>query len=152
MGVVADSFDQLADCFVYGIVLASLARPAASRRRAARFGGMVQAALALSGFAEVVRRAVSGADPPDFAVMMLMSCVALFGNGASYFLLTKARGGGIGLRASVVFSIIDLWANGLMMAATALVHFSASPVPDLIAATLVLSMVLAGAAEIFKMR
>lgn len=151
MGVIADSIDQLADCLVYGVVLASLSRPALFKRRAARLGGVVQVVLASLAFIEVARRAAMDARPPSFAGMMLMSGIAVIGNAVSHMLLKRARGGGIGVRASMVFSYIDVWANCLMMAAAVLVHVLESTVPDLVAASLVLAMVLFGAAEIFKM-
>ena len=151
MGLVADSLDMLADSFVYALSLAAVGTAAASKKRLARWSGYLQLGLAVFGLAEVVRRFISGEGMPDVATMLVVAALALLGNVATLFLLSRAKRGEAHVEASWIFTSNDIKVNGLVIASGALVWATASRVPDLLAGGLIFLIVANGARRILAL-
>jgi Co/Zn/Cd efflux system component len=150
-GLLADSLDMLADAAVYGLALRAVGRSAALQQRAARLAGVLQVALAAGAMADVVRRLLTGSAPEPGA-MAGVSLLALLVNATCLWLLTRHRGGGLHVRASVIFSASDVLANLGVMAAGALVAVTGSRLPDLAIGAAVAGMVLLAGVRILRLR
>lgn len=150
-GLVADSLDMFADAAVYGMALHAVGRATASKARAARLAGWLQAVLALGALAEVVRRWWHGGEPVSL-LMMGMGLVALAANVACLRLAARHREAGVHMKASYIFSANDVIANLGVIAAGALVAATGSPWPDLIVGTVIGLVVLNGARRILGLK
>ena len=150
MGLLADSLDMLADSMIYALALYAAAGSQIRKRNIARLAGYFQLALAVLGFAEVIRRFAGMEGYPGFQAMMIISALALAGNGLCLYLLQKSRSTEAHMRASMIFTSNDVLANLGVMAAGILVYFTRSSYPDLIIGTLVFAMVARGAWQIFR--
>ena len=148
-GVIADSLDMLADALVYGLVLAAIGKSESIKRRAARWSGYFQVALALSILADAGRRAVWGSDPRSH-LMMAAATVALGANAYCLSLLRKHRDGEAHMRASWIFSRSDVIANAGVIVAGILVWSTGSRWPDLIVGSLIAAVVARGGMAILK--
>ncbi|MCB9184902.1 MAG: cation transporter [Flavobacteriales bacterium] len=151
MGLVADGLDMLADAFVYGLALAAIGKAAGHKRRVAHISGYIQLGLAVLGFGEVLRRAISGEAMPEPWTMVVVSLFALAGNLACLYLLRKAKNGEAHMQASWIFTTTDAQVNVGVMVAAGLVAFTGSRWPDLLIGTLVFGLVLRGAWRILKL-
>ncbi|WP_051363614.1 cation transporter [Deinococcus murrayi] len=151
LGLVADSLDMLADALVYGLSLWAVGRAAADKKRVARISGVLQLALAVLGFAEVVRRFTGGGEAPDAAPMLAVSFVALLGNAFSLRVLAGARSREVHLRASQIFTANDVLVNLGVIVAGGLVWLSGSAWPDLLVGTVVFGLVASGAWRILRL-
>jgi len=151
LGLLGDSLDMLADAFVYALALVVTRGSAALKGRIARLSGVLQMALAVLGFAEVVRRAVTPAAPPGDVTMMVVAALALAGNAATLALLRRARSGEAHMRASVIFTSNDVIINLGVIAAGALVALTGSRWPDLAIGTAVFAVVARGAVRILAL-
>lgn len=149
-GLIADSLDMLADAMVYGMSLLAVGGAVTHQRRAARFSGWIQLALAVGVMLEVGRRALMGAEPIE-SLMVGVAVVALIANLASVALLARHRGGGLHLQASWIFTTTDALANIGVITAGVLVGFTGSAIPDLVVGTLIAVLVLVGAVRILRL-
>ena len=149
-GLLADSLDMLADAAVYGLALYAVGRASSLKLRAAHASGWLQAALAVGALAEVGRRAVVGSAPEPPA-MIGVSLLALAANVTCLVLVHRQRHRGAHMEASVIFSANDVLANLGVIAAGALVAWTASPVPDLVIGTAIAALVLRGAVRILRL-
>jgi Co/Zn/Cd efflux system component len=150
-GLIADAFDMLADAAVYAVALAAVGRARAQQHRAARLSGWLQLALGVAALGEVLRRLAYGS-LPEPPLMIGISLLALAVNLACVALLARHRGGGTHMRASWIFSTNDALANLGVIVAGALVAWTGSNLPDLIAGTAIAFLVLAGAVRILRLR
>lgn len=150
-GLLADSLDMLADAAVYGLALRAVGRSALLQRRAARLAGVLQVTLAAGAMADVVRRLLAGS-APEAGAMAGVSLLALLVNATCLWLLTRHRGGGVHMRASLIFSASDVLANLGVMAAGALVALTGSRLPDLVVGAAVAAMVLVAGTRILRLR
>lgn len=151
MGLLGDSLDMLADAFVYALALVAVGRSATLKRRVARMSGMLQLALAVLGFAEVARRALTAAASPDDAIMMVVAALALVGNAVTLTLLRRAQSGEAHMRASVIFTSNDVAINLGVIGAGALVALTGSGWPDLVIGAAVFALVARGAVRILAL-
>lgn len=149
-GLIADSFDMLADAMVYGLSLYAVGRAVADQQRAARASGVLQLLLALGALFEVARRALQGSEPIEL-VMIGVATIALVANLACVALLARHRHGGVHLKASWIFSTNDALANLGVIVAGLLVLGTGSAVPDLVVGGLVGLLVLSGAVRILRL-
>lgn len=149
-GLVADSFDMLADAIVYGMSIYAVGRSVAIQHRAARLSGWFQILLAVGAFSEVVRRIVFGSEPKS-GMMMGVALVALVANTLCLLLLMKHREGAIHMRASWIFSTNDVLANIGVIVAGGLVYFFKNPIPDFVIGLMIAAVVARGALSILKM-
>ncbi len=151
MGLVADSLDELADALVYALSIYAITGTAVMKNRIARSSGVLQLALALWGFIEVVRRFIGNEPVPNFVVMIIMSCVALAGNAASLYFLRKTNTQEVHIKATQIFTSNDVIVNIGVIASAILVAVLQSKIPDLIVGAIVFAIVLRGALQIFKL-
>lgn len=148
-GLLADSFDMLADAMVYGTALYAVGTSAALKRRAARFSGWIQIALGIGVMVEVIRRLVYGSQPVS-VLMIVIGLFALVANVTCLVLLAKHRSGEIHMRASWIFSTNDVIANVGVIVSGVLVMWSGSRIPDLVIGAIVSVVVFRGGCLILK--
>lgn len=148
-GLIADSFDMLADAIVYGVSLYAVGKAVTMQHKAARLSGWFQIALALFAFSEVIRRFFYGSEP-NSSLMMGVSVVALIANAGCLILLMKHRDGAVHMKASWIFSTNDVLANIGVIVAGVLVGIFRSPWPDLVIGMIIAALVTKGALSILK--
>jgi Co/Zn/Cd efflux system component len=152
MGLVADSLDMLADSFVYGISLYAVGGTLVRKKRIASLAGYVQLALALAGFAEVLRRFIGAESMPDFRIMIIVSLFALVANSYCLYLLMKSKGRDEAhMKASMIFTSNDVIINIGVIAAGVSVFLLESGLPDLIVGSIVFLIVSRGAMRILSL-
>ena len=152
MGLVADSLDMLADSFVYGISLFAVGKTLVRKQRIAKLAGYFQITLAVFGFAEVLRRFISGGNLPDFSTMIIVSIFALIANSICLYLLQKSKSKEEAhMKASMIFTSNDVIINIGVISAGLLVNWFNSNKPDLIIGTIVFVLVVKGALRILKL-
>ena len=150
-GLLADSLDMLADASIYAIALLAVGRDRARQHRAARASGWLQLGLAGLVLLAVLRRASTGSEPVD-AAMIGVGLLALAANTTCLLLLAGHRRGGEHMRASWIFTTNDVLANLGVIVAGVLVWITGSAVPDLIIGTAIAVLVASGAWRILRIR
>jgi len=148
MGLVADSLDMLADSIVYGLSLYVVGGTVSRKKNIAGVAGLFQLALAVLGFAEVIRRFAVHGEPPDFHLMIIISLFALAGNAICLYLLQKSKSHEAHMQASMIFTSNDIMVNLGVIAAGVLVYLTASNLPDLTVGAIVFMLVARGAYRI----
>lgn len=151
MGLVADSLDMLADSFVYGLSIFAVGGGLIRKKKIAKLAGYFQIVLAIFGFIEVVRRFLEVERTPDFSIMIMVSILALIGNGLCLYLLNKSKSKEAHMRASMIFTSNDVIINLGVIIAGVLVEVLNSNKPDLIIGTIVFIFVIQGAIRILKL-
>lgn len=151
MGLVADSFDMLADSIVYGMALFAVGGTMKNKQRIAQMAGYFQLILSLFGFVEVLRRFLGVEVLPSFQTMIVVSTLALLGNGLCLYLLQKSKSKEAHMQASMIFTSNDVIVNIGVIVAAGLVYGTNSKYPDLIIGTIVFLMVGQGAFKILKL-
>ena len=152
MGLVADSLDMLADSIVYALSLFAVGGTASRKKNIAGAAGYFQLALALLGFAEVIRRFMERGETPDFHLMIVISLLALAGNSICLYLLQKSESREAHMQASMIFTSTDVIVNLGVITAGVFVYLTASKLPDLTVGTVVFILVGRGAYRILKLR
>lgn len=151
MGLVADSLDMLADSIVYALALFAVGGTVLRKKNIAKFAGVFQLTLAIFGLAEVMRRFVGSEEIPTFQTMIVISVLALIGNGLSLYLLQKSKSKEAHMQASKIFTSNDVIVNIGVIVAGGLVYLTNSKYPDLIVGTIVFAVVVLGAIKIFRL-
>lgn len=151
MGLVADSLDMLADSFIYGLSLFAVGEAVSRKKNIARAAGYFQMALAVLGFAEVIRRFVGHGETPDFYLMITISLLALIGNSICLYLLQKAKSEEAHMQASLIFTSMDVIVNIGVILAGVIVYLTSSMLPDLIVGTIVFVLVGRGSYRILQL-
>lgn len=151
MGLLADSLDMMADGIVYGLALFAVGGTVARKKNIAKTSGFFQMTLAVLGFVEVVRRFTGGEEIPLFAVMIVISALALVGNATSLIVLQRSRSRDAHIRASVICTSNDVIANTGVIVAGVLVHFTGSQYPDLIVGAIVFALVFEGSWRMLRL-
>ena len=151
MGLVADSLDMLADSIVYGLALFAVGGTLIRKKNIAKSAGYFQLTLAVFGFIEVIRRFVGNETIPAFQTMIMISFLALIGNGLCLYLLQKSKSKEAHMQASMIFTSNDVIVNFGVMVAGGLVYLTNSKYPDLIIGTIVFIIVGQGAFKILKL-
>lgn len=151
MGLVADSLDMLADSIVYGLALFAVGGTMARKKNIAKSAGYFQLALAVFGFLEVIRRFVTVETIPVYQTMIVISILALIGNGLCLYLLQKSKSKEAHMQASMIFTSNDVIVNLGVIVAGGLVYLTHSKYPDLIVGTIVFFIVGQGAFTILKL-
>lgn len=151
MGLVADSLDMLADSIVYGLALFAVGGTMTRKKNIAKSAGYFQLALAVFGFIEIIRRFVGTEAVPAFQTMIIISILALIGNGLCLYLLQKSKSKEAHMQASMIFTSNDVIVNIGVIIAGGLVYLTNSKYPDLIVGTIVFFIVGQGAFKILKL-
>lgn len=151
MGLVADSFDMLADSIVYGLALWAVAKASSSKQNIAKIAGYFQITLAIWGFIEVIRRFTSFDSAPEFKTMIIISIMALIGNTLCLYLLQKSKSNEAHMQASMIFTSNDVIVNLGVIVAGILVYVTGSKYPDLLVGLAVFLIVGQGAIKILNL-
>lgn len=151
MGLVADSLDMLADSVVYTLSLFAVGGGVARKKNVALAAGYFQLALAVLGFAEVIRRFVGHEEMPDFHLMIIISMLALAGNAICLYLLSKSKSREAHMQASMIFTSNDVIANLGVIVAGVIVYLTDSKLPDLTVGAIVFIIVGRGAYRILQL-
>ena len=151
MGLVADSLDMLADSIVYALALFAVGGAVSRKKNVAKAAGYFQLALAVLGIAEVIRRFAGHGETPDFQLMIIISVLALTGNTICLYLLQKSKSQEAHMRASMIFTSMDVIVNLGVIVAGVIVYLTASMLPDLIVGTIVFVLVGRGAYRILQL-
>lgn len=109
-GLIADGFDMLADAIAYAIGLAAVARGPRFKASAARTSGYLLLALGIGVLADAARRALFGEQPEGW-IMILVAFLALAVNASVLRMLTRQRNKEVHIRATVIFTRVDVIAN-----------------------------------------
>lgn len=151
MGLIADSLDMLADAIVYALSLLAVGAATSRKKKIAGISGYIQMALAILGFFEVIRRFIGYGEIPLFSTMIIVSALALVGNGISLYLIQMVKSEEAHMKASWIFTSNDIIVNLGVIVAGILVYATSSRYPDLIIGTIVFVVVLRGAIRILKL-
>lgn len=151
MGLVADSLDMLADSLVYGLALLAVGGSVVYKKNIAKASGVFQMILAVLGIVEVTRRFMGHGETPVFQTMIIISFLALLGNGISLYLLQKNKSREVHMQASMIFTSNDIIINLGVIVAGALVYLTQSKVPDLVIGAIVFIIVVKGAFKILSL-
>jgi Co/Zn/Cd efflux system component len=109
-GLIADSLDMFADAVAFGIALSAFNRGTAFKARAAMVSGGVLLTLGIGVLLDSVRRGVFGS-VPESHVMMGVASISLLVNATVLYLLGTYRDQGVHLRATWIFTRVDVIAN-----------------------------------------
>ncbi|MGD9524821.1 MAG: cation transporter [Gemmatimonadales bacterium] len=149
IGLVADSFDMLADAAVYGLALYATSRATSGHLTAARLSGVIQILLGAAVLAESLRRFLMGSDPVG-PVMIGVGAVALVANVTCLILMARFRRGRIHMRAAWIFSSNDVLANLGVILSGVLVTTLGSRLPDLVIGAAIAVLVVRGGFRILR--
>ena len=145
--LIADALDMLGDASAYTIALVAVGRSARFKAGAASVSGSVLLVLGLGVLIEVVRRVLFGS-APESLVMIGVACVSLAVNATVLRMLGRFREGEVHLRATWIFTRVDVIANVGVIASGLLVFFTGSRYPDLVVGTAIGIYVIKEAFEI----
>ncbi|MDE2085629.1 MAG: cation transporter [Xanthomonadaceae bacterium] len=149
MGLVADSLDMLADASAYGIALLAWHRSAGFKASAATLSGTLLLILGASVMAGVLWRGLTGSHP-EGGWMMAIACVSLVVNATVLRLLGRFRQGEVHLRATWLFTRVDVIANLAVIVSGLLVLLVHRSAPDLIIGAAIALYVLKEAIGILR--
>ena len=149
MGLIADSLDMLADAMAYGVALAAWSRTADFKASAARISGTLLLVLGIGILLGTLWRLVTGSNP-DGVWMMGVAFVALLVNATVLRLLQRFRNGEVHLRATWLFTRVDVMANLAVIAAGVLVWLLHNSLPDLVIGVVISRFVIKEALGILR--
>ncbi|WP_263356596.1 cation transporter [Acidicapsa ligni] len=109
-GLIADSLDMFADAVAYAIALSAFNRGTAFKAKAAMVSGGVLLILGIGVLLDSIRRGAFGS-APESHVMMGVASISLLVNATVLYLLGKYRDQGVHLRATWIFTRVDVIAN-----------------------------------------
>ncbi|MBX9637771.1 MAG: cation diffusion facilitator family transporter [Gammaproteobacteria bacterium] len=130
-GLIADSFDMLADASAYTIALLAINRSFKFKAKAATISGGVLLILGASLLIEALRRVWVGSFP-ESSTMIIIASISLIVNTIVLRLLGRFRKGEAHLRATWIFTRADVVANISVIVSGILVAALDSRFPDLI--------------------
>jgi Co/Zn/Cd efflux system component len=129
--LIADALDMLADTSAYATALGALGRSARFKAGAATLSGGLLLVLGILVLLDVGRRALVGSEPESM-VMMTVAFLSFLVNTSVLRLLGRYREGAVHLRATWIFTRVDVIANIGVMLSGLLVLVTASRFPDLV--------------------
>jgi Co/Zn/Cd efflux system component len=129
--LIADALDMLADASAYAIALGAIGRSARFKAGAATLSGSLLLLLGVMVLLDVGRCALLGSEP-ESAVMMAVAFVSLLVNTTVLRMLGRYREGEVHLRATWIFTRVDVIANVSVMLSGLLVLLTGSRFPDLV--------------------
>ena len=128
--LIADALDMLADASAYAIALGAVGRRARFKAGAATLSGSLLLLLGVLVLADVGRRALLGSGPESL-VMVAVAFVSFVVNATVLRMLGRYRQGEVHLRATWIFTRVDVIANVGVMLSGLLVLLTGSRFPDL---------------------
>lgn len=148
-GLMADALDMLADASAYALALLAVSRGAVFKRNAARWSGSLLLILGIGIALDVIRRGMYGSEPLG-PVMMAFSLASLAVNVTVLRMLDKFRHGEVHLRATWIFTRVDVIANVTVFASGLLVWLTGWRAADLLVGFLIGLYVAKEAIEILR--
>lgn len=148
-GLMADALDMLADASAYAIALMAVRRGTEFKRNAARSSGSLLLILGIGIVLDALRRGLFGSEPQG-AVMMVFSLVSLAVNASVLRMLGKFRHGEVHLRATWIFTRVDVLANLGVFASGLVVWIAGLKFADLIVGAAIGLYVIKEAVEILQ--
>lgn len=146
-GLIADSFDMLADAIVYGIGIYAIGKSIQHKAKAALLSGWFQGVLGFMILVDVFRRIFIGSEPMS-VLMITVGIIALMANVYCLRLIDKHKDGEVHMRASWIFSKNDVIANIGVILGGLLVWLLNSRWPDLVIGSLIAFVIFNGAVHI----
>jgi cation diffusion facilitator family transporter len=129
--LIADALDMLADASAYAIALGAIGRSTRFKAGAATLSGSLLLLLGVLVLLDVGRRALFGSEPESL-VMMAVALLSLIVNATVLRMLGRYREGEVHLRATWIFTRVDVIANVGVMLSGLVVLLTGSRFPDLI--------------------
>lgn len=148
-GLIADSLDMLVDASAYAIALVAVARSGLFKARAAQLSGTILLVLGVAVLGDVTRRVFAGANP-ESAIMMSVATLSLLVNSTVLYLLGRYRAGEVHLRATWIFTRVDVIANAAVIFAAVVVRVTHFDRIDLIVGGAIGAYVIKEAMEILS--
>lgn len=148
-GLMADSLDMLADASSYAIALLAVRRGAQFKHNAARWSGSLLFILGCGILVDATRRGLFGSEPQGGA-MMVFSLLSLAVNATVLHMLGKFRHGEVHLRATWIFTRVDVLANLAVFASGLVVMLAGIQVVDVMVGTLIGMYVMNEAVKILR--
>lgn len=145
--LIADGLDMLADASAYTIALVAIGRTDRFKAGAAGISGSVLLVLGVGVLVDVARRAFFGSEPESF-VMIGIAAISLVVNANVLRMLGRFRAGEVHLRATWIFTRVDVIANIGVIASGLLVYLTDTRYPDLAVGTAIGIYVIREALEI----
>jgi cation diffusion facilitator family transporter len=130
-GLIADSLDMLADASAYAIALGAVGRSGRFKAGSATLSGVLLLLLGVGVLFDVGRRALLGSQPESL-VMIAVAFVSFLVNATVLRMLGRYREGEVHLRATWLFTRVDVIANVGVMLSGLLVLLTRSRFPDLV--------------------
>ena len=152
IGLFADSLDMLADAIVYGLSLLVISGSRVMKSRIAMMSGIMQLCLGVFGLIECIQRTFFESEVPEYATMILISCIAMAGNFYSMRILQQQQSDEPHMQASMIFTSTDILVNAGVIIAGIFTLSLDSKFPDLIIGIIVFAFVLRGAFRILRLR
>ncbi len=121
-GLMADALDMLADASAYAIALLAVNRGTFFKVQAARWSGTILLLLGVGILAEVAWKCLHGNEPQG-TIMMAFSLLSLLVNVSVLRMLAPFRQGEVHLRATWIFTKVDVIANLGVFVTGTLVYF-----------------------------
>jgi cation diffusion facilitator family transporter len=109
-GLMADAVDMLADASAYALALIAVSRSGAFKRNSARWSGAMLLVMGTGIVLDVLRRSLFGSEPQG-QIMIVFSLASLVVNVTVLRMLGKFRHGEVHLRATWLFTRVDVLAN-----------------------------------------
>ena len=129
--LIADALDMLADASAYAIALGAIGRSTRFKAGAATLSGSLLLLLGVLVLLDVGRRALFGSEPESL-VMMAVAFLSFLVNASVLRMLGRYREGEVHLRATWIFTRVDVIANVAVMLSGLVVLLTGSQFPDLI--------------------
>lgn len=129
--LIADALDMLADASAYAIALGAIGRSTRFKAGAATLSGSLLLVLGALVLLDVGRRALFGSEPESL-VMMAVAFLSLLVNANVLRMLGRYREGEVHLRATWIFTRVDVIANVGVMLSGLVVLLTGSRFADLI--------------------
>lgn len=148
-GLIADSVDMFADAVAYGIALAAFNRGLVFKAKAAKLSGSVLLTLGIGVLLDSVRRGVFGS-APESHVIMAVACISLLVNATVLYLLGAYRKQGVHLRATWIFTKVDVIANLAVILSGAIIWLTGFRFVDLMVGAAIGAYVIKEAFEILS--
>lgn len=135
-GLLADSLDGLRTLSLTALRWAALGRSAFFKARAAILSGSLLMLLGVGVLADVTRRGFAGAHPGS-TIMLAVATLSLLVNATVLILLRPHRAGEVHLRATWIFTRVDVIANLAVLSAALVVRWTAWDWMDLVVGGLI---------------
>jgi cation diffusion facilitator family transporter len=129
--LIADALDMFADASAYAIALGAIGRSTRFKAGAATLSGTLLVLLGVLVLLDVGRRTLFGSEPQSL-VMMAVAFLSFLVNANVLRMLGRYREGEVHLRATWIFTRVDVIANVGVMLSGLVVLLTGSRFPDLI--------------------